>query len=264
MRYRYRVEPTVTQQRMLARVFGCVRVVFNDALRVRDEAYRAGVKLSDGEIQRLVITQAKKTAERSWLAEVASVALVQSVNDSRRAWRNFFDSHDGKRRGRKVGRPRMKSKKDHRQSFRLTRNGFIIRANGLLFLAKVGEVRVRWSRELPSEPSSVTIIREPDGYYYASFVVDVEPTPLPQLRREAGVDLGITRLATIADSDGRRADIENPKHLTRKLGKLRRLERDRATEKRHGKGSLSHTTGWHGPGGTFTTSRRWRWSARTK
>jgi putative transposase len=81
MRYRYRVEPTVTQQRMLARVFGCVRVVFNDALRVRDEAYRAGVKLSDGEIQRLVITQAKKTAERSWLAEVASVALVQSVND---------------------------------------------------------------------------------------------------------------------------------------------------------------------------------------
>jgi hypothetical protein len=54
------------------RVFGCVRVVFNDALRVRDEAYRAGVKLSDGEIHRLVITQAKKTAERSWLAEVAS------------------------------------------------------------------------------------------------------------------------------------------------------------------------------------------------
>jgi putative transposase len=158
----------------------------------------------------------------------------------------------------------MKSKKDHRQSFRLTRNGFSIRANGRLFLAKVGEVRVRWSRELPSEPSSVTIIREPDGYYYASFVVDVEPTPLPQLRREAGVDLGIARLATIADSDGRRADIENPKHLTRKLGKLRRLERDRATEKRHGKGSLSHTTGWHGPGGTFTTSRRWRWSARTK
>jgi len=228
MRYRYRVEPTVTQQRMLARVFGCVRVVLNDALRVPDEAYRAGVKLSDGEIQRLVITQAKKTAERSWLAEVASVALVQSVNDSRRAWRNFFDSHDGKRRGRKVGRPRMKSKKDHRQSFRLTRNGFSIRANGLLFLAKVGEVRVRWSRELPSEPSSVTIIREPDGYYYASFVVDVEPTPLPQLRREAGVDLGITRLATIADSDGRRADIENPKHLTRKLGKLRRLEREKS------------------------------------
>ena len=99
------------------RGFGCCRVVFNDALRVRDEAHRAGVKLSDSEIQRRVVTQAKTTEERGWLAEVPSVALVQSVNDARRAWRNFFDSHTGKRNGRKVGLPRMKSKKDHRQSF---------------------------------------------------------------------------------------------------------------------------------------------------
>ena len=84
MRYRYRIEPRPAQQRMLARVFGCCRVVFNDAVRVRDEAYQAGVKLSDSEIQRRVITQAKKTVERGWLAEAPSVALVQSVNDSRR------------------------------------------------------------------------------------------------------------------------------------------------------------------------------------
>jgi putative transposase len=178
-RYRYRIEPTPAQQRTLARVFGCCRVVFNDALRVRDEAYRAGVKLSDSEIQRRVITQAKGTVERGWLAEVSSVALVQSVNDSRRAWRNFFDSATGKRRGRRVGRPRMKSRKDHRQSFRLTRNGFNVRPNGRLFVAKVGQVRVRWSRDLASEPSSVTIIREPDGHFYASFVVDVAASPQP-------------------------------------------------------------------------------------
>jgi putative transposase len=88
---------------MLARVFGCCRVVFNDALSVRDEAYRAGVKLSDSEIQRrVVITQAKRTAERGWFAEVPSVALAQSVNDSRRAWRNFFDSKTGRRQGIRV------------------------------------------------------------------------------------------------------------------------------------------------------------------
>jgi putative transposase len=99
-------------------------VVVNDALRVRDEAYRAGIKLSDSQIQRRVITQAKTTIERSWLCEAPSVGLVQSVNDSRRAWRNFFASATGKRKGRKLGRPRFKSRKDHRQSFRLTRNGF--------------------------------------------------------------------------------------------------------------------------------------------
>jgi len=100
--------------------------------------------------------------------------------------------------------------------------------DGWLVLAKVGEVRVRWSRELPSEPSSVTIIREPDGNYYASFVVEVEPTPLPELKREAGVDLGIAQLATIADSDGQRADVVNPKLLSRKVRKLRRLEREKS------------------------------------
>ena len=221
---------------MLCRVFGCARVVFNDALRVRNEAYQAGIKLSDSEIQRLVITQAKKTTQRAWLAEVPSVALVQSVNDARRAWRNFFDSHRGNRRGRPLGRPKVKSKKDHRQSFRLTRNGFGVRASGRLALAKVGTVQVRWSRDLPSEPSSVTIIREPDGHYYASFVVDVSAAPLPVAAAEAGVDVGISRLATVATTDGVRTDIPNPKHLARRLRKLRRLERAKS---RRQKGSLN-------------------------
>jgi putative transposase len=221
---------------MLARVFGCARVVFNDALRVRDQGYRSGVKLSDSEIQRRVITAAKTTTERAWLCEVPSVALVQSVNDSRRAWRNFFASASGKHRGRKVGRPRFKSRKDARQSFRLTRNGFSVKASGRLFVAKVGQVRVRWSRELPSAPSSVTIIREPDGRFYASFVVDVAVSPLPAVAREVGVDVGIARLATIAATDGGRSVIDNPKHLGRTLRKLRRLEREKS---RRQKGSAN-------------------------
>jgi putative transposase len=228
MRYRYRVEPTPIQKRMLAQTFGCCRVVFNDAVRVREEAYRTGIKLSDAEIQHRVITQAKATIERTWLSEVPNVALVQSVNDSRRAWRNYIASHTGKRRGRKFGRPRMKSKKDQRQSFRLTRNGFRIRPNQTLHLAKVGEIRVRWSRPLPCAPSSVTIIREPDGHYYASFVVEVPAAPLPVVQCEAGLDVGITNLATVAVTDGTRMEIPNPKHLARKLRKLQRLEREKA------------------------------------
>jgi transposase len=76
------------------------------------------------------------------------------------AYANFFASITGKRKGRWVGHPRFKSRKDTRQSFRLTRNGFAVRPSGRLFLAKAGEVRVRWSRALPSEASSVTVIRD--------------------------------------------------------------------------------------------------------
>ena len=228
VRYRYRIEPDPAQRAMLARTFGCARVVFNDAIRIRDTAWHAGEKLSKTEIQRRVVTDAKRTEQRGWLAQVASVPLVQSVQDAHRAYQNFFDSCSGKRKGRRVGKPRFKSRKDNRQSFRLTSNGFALRGNGRLYIAKVGEVRVRWSRDLPSTPSSVTIIREPDGHYYASFVVDRNSQPLPATNREAGLDLGINRLVTCADTDGERADIPNPKHLQAKQRTLRRFEREKS------------------------------------
>jgi Helix-turn-helix domain len=37
-RYRYRLTPTVEQRQALARAFGCARVVYNDALRLREDA----------------------------------------------------------------------------------------------------------------------------------------------------------------------------------------------------------------------------------
>ena len=135
------------QRRALARAFGCARVVYNDALTERERAYAAGEQLGDVEVERRVVTLAKRTPERAWLAEVASVALVQACQDARRAYRNWFDSLSGKRGGRRVGRPRFRTKHG-RQSIRLTRNGFALRgqqSHQRLYVAKVGELRVRWS-----------------------------------------------------------------------------------------------------------------------
>jgi putative transposase len=116
-------------------------------LAERRRACQAGEKLSDTELQRRVITQAKRTPERAWLAEVASVALVQACQDARRAYRNWFDSRSGRRKGRRVGPPRFRTKHG-RQSIRLTRNGFALRGTRLS-VAKVGDLRVRWSRGCP-------------------------------------------------------------------------------------------------------------------
>ena len=77
VRYRYRAYPTLGQAALLARTFGCARVVFNDALRARQDAHAAGEKISDTQVQRKVVTLAKTTPQRQWLGEVASVALVQ-------------------------------------------------------------------------------------------------------------------------------------------------------------------------------------------
>src|SRR4249920_1906959 len=77
VRYRYRIYPSPGQRQALARAFGCARVVYNDCLRLREECHAIGGKISDTEVQRRVVTRAKLTPEREWLAEVSSVALVQ-------------------------------------------------------------------------------------------------------------------------------------------------------------------------------------------
>jgi putative transposase len=223
VRYRYRIDPTSLQCQALAKAFGCARVVYNDALAERQRAYLAGERIGDTEIQRRVITQAKRTPERAWLTEVASVALVQACQDARRAHRNWMDSLTGKRKGRRVGQPRFRTKHG-RQSIRLTRNGFAL-SGTRLYLAKVGRLRVRWSRELPSVPSSVTVIREPDGRYHASFVVERDPTPLPAVSRTAGIDLGLVWFATIAASDGTIETIANPRRLRAAERRLARAQR---------------------------------------
>jgi putative transposase len=194
-------------------------VVFNDSLRLREECHAAGEKISDSEIQRRVITLAKATPEREWLAEAPSVALVQACNDARRAYRNWFDSLSGRRKGRRIGRPRFRHKHG-RQSIRLTRNGFALRGERL-YVAKVGEIRVRWSRPLPSEPSSVTVIRDPDGRHYASFVVKRAAAPLPTCDHEVGIDVGLDRLAVTSHGE----IIANPRFLRAKEHRLASAQR---------------------------------------
>jgi len=65
-----------------------------------------------------------------------------------------------------VAKPRFRSRKDHRQAIRFTANArFRVLANGKLRLPMIGEVLVRWSRPLPSSPSSVTVIKDSAGRY---------------------------------------------------------------------------------------------------
>ena len=118
-----------------------------------------------------------------------------------------------------IGHPKPKRKRG-RQSIRLTRNGFALHGERL-YVAKAGDIRVEWSRDLPSVPSSVTVIREPDGRYYASFVVQREPTPLPGCDREVGVDLGLSSLVVTSDGE----TVANPRFYRTAQRRLRRAQR---------------------------------------
>jgi putative transposase len=88
----------------------------------------------------------------------------------------------------------------------------------------------------------VTVIGEPDGRYYASFVVGRDPTPLPAVLRTAGIDLGLLSFATIAASDGTIETLANPRHLRAAARRLaiaqRQLSRKRKGSKNRAKARL--------------------------
>jgi putative transposase len=223
LRYNYRLDPWPRHWVALGKAFGCARVVFNDALDAREATHQAGEPyVTDSELSAR-LTAIKATPGRAWFNEVSSVVLQQALADLNAAYRNYFAAIKGIRKGPKVAKPSFRSRKDHRQAVRFTANArFKVLPNGKLRLPKIGDVPVRWSRPLPSEPSSVTVVRDAAGRYFASFVIETQPTPLPQTEHAVGIDLGLAHFAVL--SDGRK--IASPQFLRRAEKKLSRAQRN--------------------------------------
>ena len=194
-RYQYRFYPTDQQQQSLAQLFGCVRVVWNDALAFCKQSE----KLPTYNQLSAMLTQAKKTEPRQWLADVSAVPLQQSLRQLGVAYKNFFDSLKGNRKGKKVGSPRFK-KKSNQQSATFTDNAFKV-ADGVVYLAKIGDLKPIWSRELPTAPSSVTVIQDAANRYFLSFVVEVDPVQVDAENQSIGIDLGIKTFAVMSNGE---------------------------------------------------------------
>jgi putative transposase len=149
------------------------------------------------------------------------------------AFKNFFEFCKGKRKGRKVGYPKFK-KRTSSQSARLTRRGFSMKENGGVYLAKIGIVNPIWSRELPSDPSSVTIIKDCANRYFLRFVVEVKPISIDTKNPSIGIDLGIKTFAVM--SNGEKAKSPSYKKLDRKVRKLqKKLARQQKDSNRRNK-----------------------------
>ena len=223
-RYRYRFYPTNEQQQKLAQLFGCTRVVWNNALAL---CKSIGKALNYKNLCKR-LTQLKKIEERRWLNEVSAVPLQQSLKNLSQAYKNFFNSCQGNRKGKKVKPPKFK-KRNNKQAATFTKAGFKL-LGSKIYLAKIGNISPVWSRELPSPPSSVTVIKDSAGRYFISFVVEINPKKLPDNGKSTGIDLGIKDFATFSNGD----KIKAPKPLKKKLKRLRKLQRNLA---RKSKGS---------------------------
>ena len=77
----------------------------------------------------------------------------------------------------------------------LTKGGFKV-GQLIAFLAKMGKLKIVWSRELPTILSSVTVIKDSANRYFLSFVVEVLPEVLSKIDNSVGIDLGFKTFVT--------------------------------------------------------------------
>ncbi len=123
--------------------------------------------------------------------------------------------------------PRIKRKRAALPTLNYTRRGFRLK-DGRLHLAGGIVLTVVWSRELPSDPTSVRVYRDSLGHWYASFVVAGETQPLRATDAVLGVDWGVRETATTT-SDAH--DLPHAQHGKTAAQKLARYQRMMARRK---------------------------------
>ena len=179
-RYSYQLYPTLGQTEQLNRTFGSARYVYNNYV---ENNLKQNKLISYNEASRN-LTLLKQDPELAWLNQVSAVALQQTLKDAAQGVKNFFKNP------KKVRPPRFK-KRSNRESFRIVgvKDFGVRKLNrkwGAVKLPKMGWVKYRSERDLPSTPTSVTVIKTPAGKYEVSFVVETTPVPLPPVTQSIG------------------------------------------------------------------------------
>ena len=209
----FRIYPNRIQETTIQKTFGCSRVVYNSGLALRIEEYKNGKSVGYKETNSMLTTM-KKTEEYSWLKEVDSIALQQSLRDLDKAYKNFF--------AKRASFPKFKSKHNHNKSYR-TQNvgGNISVAGKYIKLPKLGYVKARISMSVNGKINNATIKQTPSGKYFCVLNVEVPDVFYSNEGCMVGLDVGIKTFYTDSNDNS----LPNPKNLTKSEKKLVKEQR---------------------------------------
>lgn len=213
--YKVRLYPTKEQQELMIKTFGCTRFVYNKALHICQETYRASKRLVFYDELSKMLTFLKTTEELCFLKEVDKFALQNSLRNLKKAFTNMKGGS---------GYPNYKSKHDHYDSYTTqpTNNNISV-DNTYIKLPKLGHVRYRDKKTPRGKICNVTISRTPSGRFYASVCVETDDIKVLQMTDgRIGIDLGIKDFCAMSNHE----KIENPHFLENALQKIKKTQRE--------------------------------------
>jgi len=150
-------------------------------------------------------------ALRSFLRAGATV-----IKTSQTAFTNFFS--------KRAGYPTYHSRRGA-QSAAYVATGFNFNTEKReLTMAKMSEpLNIRWSRTIPKDAkvTSVTIVRDTAGRYFASMLCDDSVETLPPSENQIGIDMGLNHF--LITSDGEK--VSAPQFFRKHAKKLARLQK---------------------------------------
>jgi putative transposase len=223
------------QRTACAKHAGAARWAYNWGLSRKQEAFEAGLKTPSAIDLHRELNVLKRTEIR-WMYEVSKTAPQEALRNLDRAFDHFFRRVKLKKQGKlkgKVGFPKFKSKKKGIGNFQVW--GAIHVHEKSIQLPRLGVLRLKERDYLPVEDARIlnATVSEKAGRWFVSIQCEIEmPEPVMSEKPVCGVDLGITRLATVSDGEL----FENPKALRSNLEKIIRLQR---TVSRRMKGSAN-------------------------
>jgi putative transposase len=219
---KYRVYPNSEQIEKLSVQFGCARWVYNDALSIKQDAYKEyGTSLSRFSLQSMLPVLKK---DKQWLKQAHSQVLQSALLHLDNAFKNFFQG--------RAKFPRFK-KKHQKQSIQYPQSVKV--GEDTIYLPKVGWVKSRVHRKIKGKIKTVTVSKTPSGKYYASVLIDdglIERRPINHVEKVTGLDMGIHDFIT--DSQGNK--IPNPRFLNKQLANLKRKQQALSRAKKGSKG----------------------------
>jgi putative transposase len=218
--FSYRIYPTAEQEVSIKEAFGAARFVYNWALDLRQTAYKNTRKgLTYCQISKELTALRQKYP---WLKEPERSASQYSVIHLMQSYANFFRRLKEGKKGKAVGFPTYKTKKNKKQSYS-TQARYITVLDNAINLPKLGLVKARIHRPIEGHIKSVTIKRMPTGKYFATVLCDApEPAKLPERNIAVGIDLGLHTFATLSTGE----KINLPESLYKADKKIRKANRE--------------------------------------
>ena len=216
--YKFRIYPTSQQETFLEKELGLKRLYWNLSLAAKNADHSYKLKSYKETFAEL------KPEALEWCKEIDSTAMADVWNDLTQAFRNFFASCNGSRKGKFVKPPKFKSKKNMKESIGYTTMAKPKFVNGKLFITrKLGLLDGTFYRFAEGELKHVTISRTATGKWFVSILVEKKDEPKNKNGKAIGIDWNCRDDCFITLSDGTK--VKCPRFLREKEKQLAHYQR---------------------------------------